>query len=384
MTTDLTKVLSGIKKINEEKKKGIVHFLPFPDRMSRLGKVLGHVGKEDYFLISAASGVGKSTFMYDMVQNYAREFLDTYDENIDMKITVFVNILEESVSSLLLRSIVAKLSEKGIDLSVRDLNGRRLESIDNKIMSVVEDSVQELEVERVSYSDRFNIHWSDIGNPFGFYNLVRDYFAKNGTYYNDKGQKIPLIKDKNGMLRPKDIYGKYVPNDSKELVIVVSDHLKLYSSESGKSWRDTIEYFSQIYCRRILNLHYGAAVINVQQQASASEAIIFDRNGKPIIPNTYPTTQNLGDITTTQRDATHILGIWNPHKYSVEKEVVGGITYDYAAFQRKGMPIRIIFPLKNRGGPGEGSKLICWVDFKTRKFYQLPKTQSEVDALLNN
>ena len=115
-------------------------------------------------------------------------------------------------------------------------------------------------------------------------------------------------------------YDNYVANDTNEIVVVVSDHLKLYSAESGQSWYDSVEKFSQIYCRRIMNLKFKYAVVNVQQQASASEAILFDNKGKPIIANTYPSMQKLGDITTTQRDTVTGLGIWNPHKYGVKKQ----------------------------------------------------------------
>ena len=346
--------------------------------MSRLGELLGGIGKEDYYLLTAGSGVGKSTLMYDFVNNFPKEFLDTYD-NIDIKLTVFVNMLEESVKTLTMRAIIGKLSAKGIDLNLRDLQGRRLTPIDDYVISEIIEASESLELERKHYSDKYNVYYSDIGNPFGFYKSVRNYLAKSGKYFDANNNEVSFSK----ILKGEVPDYSYKPNNPKELIIVVSDHLKLYSAESGKKWYDTLEYFSQIYCRRILNLKYGCAVINVQQQASASESIIFDKNGKPIIENTYPTTHNLGDITTTQRDATIILGVWNPHKYGVEKDTVAGLSIDYAAFKRKGMPIRVIKPLKNRDG-NEGGTLVCWVDFKTRKFYQLPKTQEGIDALLSN
>lgn len=363
-----------IVNTNEEKKKGILHYLPFPDRLSRLGNLIGGIGKEDYMLITSISGGSKSTLMYDLTVNSVKELLDTYPD-IDIKVTMFINILEESVESMELREIVGRLSNKGHNINIRDLQGRRMESFDDHMMSVIDDTITELEMETEYYSEKLSINWMSVGNPFGFYKAIREYLTENGKYFLD-GEEVLASKDKH----PK--FDKYIPNNPKELVIVISDHLKLYSAESGKSWYESVEYFSQIYCRRILNLKYGAAVINVQQQASASEAIIFDRNGKPIIANTYPSLQKLGDITTTQRDSVVGLGIWDPHRYNVSKEVIGGLSIDYNAFREVGKQVRVLSILKNRFGGMEGARLPCIVDYSQRKFYQLPKTQAELDDLL--
>lgn len=378
----LEEVQKKLHKINEEKKQGVLHYLPFPDRLSRLDNLVGGIGKQSYTIISSVSGGSKSTLMYDLTINSAKELLNTYSD-LNVKYTFFINILEESVESMQLREIVSKLTSKGINLNVKDLQGRRLQHLSDEVMNLVDTSIDEIKQETEEHSDKLTINWISEGNPFGFYQIVRDYAAKNGNFYKDN-KEVPIVVNKNGYSVPKSEYDTYIANNPNEIVIGVSDHLKLYGAESGKSWYETVEYFSQIYCRRILNLKLGYAIINVQQQASSSEAILFDKNGKIILENTYPSFQKLGDITITGRDATVGLGIHNPWKYGCKKQVIGGLTIDYEAFKEKGIEIRNIHILKNRLGGMEGAVLPCRVDYQTRKFYQLPKTQEGIDALLSN
>lgn len=372
----LEEVKKKIHRINKEKKQGVLHYLPFPDRLSRLDNLVGGIGKETNLIITSISGGSKSTLMYDLLINSSKELLDTYSD-INVKITLFINILEESVESMQLREIVSRLSSKNINLNVKDLEGRKLDSFSEQIMNTIDECIGEIEIENQEYSEKLSVNWLSEPNGFGLYKKVREYAAQNGKFYLDNKEVFSTNNQ-----HPK--FDKYIPNNPNELVIVASDHIKLYSSESGKSWYESLEYFSQIYCRRIMNLKFGYATVNVQQQSSASEAIVFDNKGKVIIENTYPTLNKLGDITTTQRDATVALGIHNPLKYGVKKQVIGGLSIDYEAFREKGFEIRNIHILKNRFGGLEGSRLPCIVDYKTRKFYQLPKTQVEVDALLNN
>jgi len=369
--------IENIKRIQAEKRQGILHYLPIPDRLSRLAKVLPGIGKQDYLTITGNTGSAKSTFMRDIVDNYVMDLHNTYGNQLKFRYKFFVNILEESVEDIKYIQLMREMLEKhNIKITRKDLTGRTLGVIPDEVLEKLIECADVMEAKKEEFKDYYEVSYYSIGNPFGFYNEVRKYAHNNGKFVDKNGNKVKYQKNK------AFVYDRYIPDNPYEIVVVITDHIGLYTKEGKNTWYETLEYFSKEYCRRQINLNYGYAVINVQQQNSQAEQALFDNKGNLIVESTFPRRDSLGNITITNRDATTMLGLWNPYINGVDNLKIGQVNYPFAALQAAGKECRVLSILKNRHGGFEGKKLPIYFDFSNGKAYQLPTTEKEIEALI--
>lgn len=181
---------------------------------------------------------------------------------------------------------------------------------------------------------------------------------------NHLGQRIHVIDN---LYRPSEIFqalkqkantwGKfidnnndnYIPDNPKQIRLVVCDHVSLLESEFDTltqqplSLHQTIQKWSTNIAKRYITKKWNWAVLNVHQQALESERPIWSSSGQSIVEKLYPSIQGLGDNKVIARDDYVILGLFSPARYEIDRFKGYDITVLKDSF-------RSVHILKNRFG----------------------------------
>lgn len=203
-----------------------------------------------------------------------------------------------------------------------------------------------------------------IYNPTGIYKYVRKYATDNGTHH---------YRTLNIDGKDTKIYDYYEPNDEKEFVIVVTDHVSLLQEEKNyitgmmMNKHQTISKWSADYCRKQISKNFKYTVVNVQQQEAAKEKQEYYRGGS-IESKLEPSLDGLADNKLTQRDALIVLGLFAPDRYEIKKH----LNYEIVKLKDNYRSLKI---LKNRLGR-PNLKLGLFFDGKTNDFFELPSHDS--------
>lgn len=362
---------SYVNKIEEQKLKlsqGRVNCIPFTDKFPKLSKVLPGIIKGTYYITTANSGVGKTQFTKYMFVRTPYDYVKAHPEaGIKLKILYFA--LEESKEEFINSIIVAWLADTyGIEIDVLKLNSM-LEPVEDSILEKVKEG-------RKYFEDLFEIVdvIDSVSNPYGLYKYCREYSNDNGEHLwtqlklNDETQR-KYIKHLEYEQSNKELwkYSHYEPHNEDEYVIIITDHISLLQPENGKTLHQTMSDWSVNYCRKQITKHWKYIIVNVQQQAAASEDIEHFKASKM-----EPSLSGLADNKLTARDALVVLGLFAPARYEIEKYM----GYDIKKFKDN---FRSLIILKNRIGI-PNHKLALYFDGAVNRFKELPKAD-ETDKL---
>lgn len=172
---------------------------------------------------------------------------------------------------------------------------------------------------------------------------------------------------------------QYVPNDSKQITLVVTDHISLLEpefndkSKTFMSDRQTIARWHTHYCRRILAKEWNWAVLNIQQQALDSAKEQYNYKGTSIIDKLIPSLEGLANNKEVGRDDYVTLGLFSPAMFNVSQfkgyDIYNGTPEDF------GDRLRTIHLLKNRFGE-PNKTLPVYFDGRYTYFKELPRPGS--------
>lgn len=301
---------SRIQKHLEENRQivinGGVNCIPFP--FNRFRTELPGIRRKFYYLISGATKSSKTQITnYLFIINSIFYYIKNPDK---IKPTIHLFPLEETEDDITLRFYAYVLYY--ISKGKYCLSPEELESIDER--SILPEEVLEL-----MNSEEFNtivqvfdecVTFHAERNPTGIYKVMKSYMENHGqvvtkeeeiVYKNSLGT---TIKDK--VTKIID----YIPNNSKEYVIFIVDHVGLLQQERGMSLKETIEKLSE-YCV-VLRNNYSAIPVIVQQQNSETTNLDAFRANK-----IRPTKDGLKDSKRTGEDCTVLLGITNPYSFEL-------------------------------------------------------------------
>ena len=336
------------KKLIDSGQHNYVPFYGFP----RLSKYIPGVVPGIMYKITSHMGVGKTQlakylFVYQTML-YAIKY------KINFKIIYFA--LEESKEEFLdgLFIHLAKRIHKA-DIERFPLTGYSTKSISPAELKIIEDT--EISLANLMH----NIHIEDdTYQPTKIYNKCRKYAEDWGKFIqNAEGEDI-----------------QYIPNDPKQIVLVVNDHISLLESEfdplSKKmlSDRETISKWHTHYARRVLAKKWKWAILNVQQQNLESEKQQFTSGGSNIINKLLPTLEGLANNKEVGRDDYVNIGLFAPARYPGIEEFRGypidkGTPLDF------GDRFRTMHLLKNR--LGEPNKTLpLYFDGRYNYFKEMP------------
>lgn len=336
-----------LERLQENKRladSGELNCIPFG--FKRLEQHLPGIQRNRYYIVTANSGVGKTQITDSMFLYSPYNFLLGDKTGISLKI--FYYSLEMDKESKITAGIGKYIYEKyGIVTDVNQLLSIGKNRLTDDLLTVVHDVGYYFE----RLEDILTIHDDQI-NPYGIYKELDEYAKANGKIVT---KTINFIDNQTGEVKEtKEVFDHYVPNNPKEYVIVITDHLAELSSEKGMDIKGTIEKHSDNM--RLLRNRYGYTLVDVQQQSASQES----KDGK-----LEPSLDGLGESKLTQRKANIVLGLFAPARHDLHN-------YNGYNILRLKDNFRSLRILKNRNGI---SNVVTGLYFNgaVNSFRELPK-----------
>lgn len=307
-----------------------------PFGFERFEEFLPGIMQKTYYLITANSGVGKSQITDEMFLYAPYDFIKTTET--DIKLKIFFNSLEMDKESKIIQGITRQIFKRfGV---VTD---------PNTVLSFGKNKISQELYDMVLATRKYFEEMEDIvefidepQNPYGIFKRVSEYCTSVGTVYKKKILRN-IKEESTGVVtqREEEIFDYYKPNNDREFVINLTDHLAELSSELGLDLKHTIEKHSDN--NRLLRNKYSIIPVDVQQQNSLKEEQQFTFKGQTIESKLEPSLDALAESKLTQRKVNVVLGLFGPNRF--ELPVYRG--YNITKWQDNYRSLKI---LKNRNG----------------------------------
>lgn len=347
-------------KLNHD--NGYFNCIPFMG-MERLEKYLPGIEQSTYYLIAAASGVGKSKLArYLFIHNPIMFLENNPDSDIQLDILYFS--LEESKEKVILAEVSKYLyTQHKLNLSIKQLS-----SVGRYNVLSTEDlqKVQQSEEHVNNFLKRVKI-FDNVRNATGIYKTVRDFALTIGTYYDKNDTPLTPQEVHNVKIRVGESYKKvsyYKTHNPKHYVIVLIDHISLLQPETGETLWQSMSKMSSNYCLHIRD-KFGFIPVVVQQLAADKERIEANFSKADLVQKLEPSLDGLGDNKTIARDVNIALGLFAPDRYKITEH--NG--YDITRFRDRYRSMNI---MKSRDGIAN-KKLPLFFNGAVDFFKELPK-----------
>ena len=347
-------------KLNHD--NGYFNCIPFMG-MERLEKYLPGIEQSTYYLIAAASGVGKSKLArYLFIHNPIMFLENNPDSDIQLDILYFS--LEESKEKVILAEVSKYLyTQHKLNLSIKQLS-----SVGRYNVLSTEDlqKVQQSEEHVNNFLKRVKI-FDNVRNATGIYKTVRDFALTIGTYYDKNDTPLTLQEVHNVKIGVGESYKKvsyYKTHNPKHYVIVLIDHISLLQPETGETLWQSMSKMSSNYCLHIRD-KFGFIPVVVQQLAADKERIEANFSKADLVQKLEPSLDGLGDNKTIARDVNVALGLFAPDRYKITEH--NG--YDITKFRDRYRSMNI---MKSRDGIAN-KKLPLFFNGAVDFFKELPK-----------
>lgn len=341
---------------------GYFNCIPFMG-MERLEKYLPGIEQSTYYLIAAASGVGKSKLArYLFIHNPIMFLENNPDSDIQLDILYFS--LEESKEKVILAEVSKYLyTQHKLNLSIKQLS-----SVGRYNVLSTEDlqKVQQSEEHVNNFLKRVKI-FDNVRNATGIYKTVRDFALTIGTYYDKNDTPLTPQEVHNVKIGVGESYKKvsyYKTHNPKHYVIVLIDHISLLQPETGETLWQSMSKMSSNYCLHIRD-KFGFIPVVVQQLAADKERIEANFSKADLVQKLEPSLDGLGDNKTIARDVNVALGLFAPDRYKITEH--NG--YDITKFRDRYRSMNI---MKSRDGIAN-KKLPLFFNGAVDFFKELPK-----------
>lgn len=275
---------------------GGMTLLPLDEVFPRMATVFPGFVRGDYVLLTGNSGSGKSRFARYLFVRHPINMSIKYN----MPVTILYNSTEETEAKIESTFVQAYLIKKyGLNLDFYQINHYSKNALNETTMQKIREGF-----DFVEQKIKPHVTITNIKNPFGVYDQARNMLSKLGKLYNNGVQ-----------VRPGERFDMYIPDDPNRLFILLNDNVNNFSKEKSMTHEETIRHYSEAYCRNLLNLRFGALVVNVQQQVGDKEKVESNFSAHNMAEKLYPSLSTLAHCTHTQRDCTIGLGIYKPFKH---------------------------------------------------------------------
>lgn len=323
-----------------------------PSSFTRFRDDFVGVEQGKYYLISAGTKAGKTQltskmFIYDPLF-YA------YNNPDKIHLKIFYFPLEESVENITLRfmsHLLAKLSKDTIRIAPLDLKST------NETKPVSKEVLDLLKTEEYQKLLKFyeeTVLFFEDRSPTGIYKQIKSYAEKNGVTHK---KKITIVNKETGDSEEREVFDYYEPNDPKEYVLIVTDHVGMLNLESGLDLRGCINKLSEYMI--VFRNRYNYTPVMIQQQNLETIGLDAFKANK-----IRPTMAGLGDSKNPGKDCSLMLGITNPYSH----ELTNYLGYDLTKLKDS---VRFLEVVLNREGQSNGI-IALYFDGKTCTFRELP------------
>jgi replicative DNA helicase len=356
--------IDEIKRNRERRLKGLVNSIPFS--LKRFNEIIPGIQRENYTIVTASSGVGKSKITKRL---YVIDPIDFVLANpqMNIKLDIFYFCLEESkqrfIQSLMCSWIYKNFSQRvpiKLLLSKTDI-------VDEHIIKTLEENESHFrKLENILHL------YDDIRNPYGIYREVETFLEKNGTW-SKKTIQVPS-KERKGELESILVRDTYTANHSDHYVMVVVDHMSLLHPEKAHN-NSLHAAMSEMSSNHFLRLRdkYHCTIVAVQQQEAAKEKQQYTYKGQSIEAKLEPSLDGLGDNKLTGRDANEVLGLFAPDRYEIKSHR----GYNVELLEDN---YRSLMVLKSRDGESN-ARVGLFFDGAVNHFEELPKADEMYEDL---
>ena len=355
------RIFNYLQKRRQRVLEGEINCIPLP--FYRFKQEFPGIEQSTYYLIAAASGVGKSKLArYLFIHNPIMFLENNPDSDIQLDILYFS--LEESKEKVILAEVSKYLyTQHKLNLSIKQLS-----SVGRYNVLSTEDlqKVQQSEEHVNNFLKRVKI-FDNVRNATGIYKTVRDFALTIGTYYDKNDTPLTPQEVHNVKIGVGESYKKvsyYKTHNPKHYVIVLIDHISLLQPETGETLWQSMSKMSSNYCLHIRD-KFGFIPVVVQQLAADKERIEANFSKADLVQKLEPSLDGLGDNKTIARDVNIALGLFAPDRYKITEH--NG--YDITRFRDRYRSMNI---MKSRDGIAN-KKLPLFFNGAVDFFKELPK-----------
>lgn len=287
----------------------------------RVNDYIFGIQRGTYYLIGANSGSYKTTctdyMIINAIQDAKRKQIPLnvfyYSFEID-KLTKQCNWLSQVV-----------YQKHNIIIPPEKIKGLGKFRLTDEEQKIVKDCIPDVE----DLFSNINFEFSPV-NPTGIYTKLWEFHKSRGVF--------TYSQYTNGSGETKNKIEKYTPNDSKEMSIVIVDHLYFLKKERDYNTKNTIDKYSE-YCVELKNT-FGITFINIQQFNRSLSSIERQKfKGVDISPQ----ESDFKETSNTYSDSDVAIGLMCPHKLDLEES----LGYNITRFKHPGS-ILMFKVIKNR------------------------------------
>lgn len=259
-----------------------------PMGFNRLNRYIG-IRKSMYFLVGGLTGSGKTSFIDDAFVLNPYDWFISPKNKSDIKLKIIYRSMERSRTYKLAKWVSRKIFlDYGMMITVPKLLGwtEKMTKDEHDIFLTYKDYMDQMS-EVITIID-------GPENPVGIAKELKAHALQNG--------RIEQLDDYNKI---------YVPNDEKEITIVVIDHIGLLKTTKDQPTKKTaIDKMSDEL--RYARDFYGYTPVVVSQFNRDISNPMRIKNG-----DVEPQLEDFAESSSTQNDADVVLALFDPMRYKV-------------------------------------------------------------------
>lgn len=341
------RIIKDLHYRREEVLSGNTNCLAVP--FTRFKKEFPGFERGRYYLITGATKSSKTQITNYLVL-YNAVLASYYNPDL-IHPKIFYYNYEETAENITLRFMAFMLFlTEGIRISPTDL---RSTTRDNPVSEDILNLLEKEGFKNIMAHYEKVVEFRDSKNPTGVYKDIKAYAENNGITHKRKYK----YKDELGQEKEAEAFDYYTPNDPKEYVFIIIDHVSLLTEERGMDLRSSINKLSEYLI--LFRNRYNYIPVVVQQQSVESsnlEAVKANR--------IRPSITSLSDSKYTAKDCDVMIGVTNPWSHEIN-------TYLGYEVHRLKQYFRVLEVVINRAGAGN---VICplYFDGAINFFEELP------------
>lgn len=325
--------------------------IPFTEKFPKLSEYLPGPQQGRYYIVSGASGAGKSQVTDHMFLFTPFDF--TKESETDIKVKTFYFSLELDGETKMHQWIARQLYKKyGIRASVDILQSVGKNRCSDNISMCVKETMEyfnNLEGDLIFYEGNYTAQ--------SIIDIIESYAGSNGILKD----KETIVTNSLGTQEVKVEFESYKPKDPNEYVIIIVDHASLLAVEEKSTTKLAIEKLSKYFIKA--KNRYKYIPVLIQQQSAEKENVDHFKASK-----LEPSKDGLAESKLTYNDCDVALGIFQPQKHEIN---------NYRGFNvlEMGDSYRNLSIFKNRFGVSNVN-MGLYFDGAVNYFKELPRKDS--------
>ena len=289
--------------------------------LPKLEGIIDGVTRQTYSIVFGQSSTGKTSLaIYAYVYRPCMEHLEDEDFH------VIYYSLEISAELLMAKLLSIYIFEKyHVELSTKDILSRTKGGLlSDEYFHIVEECIPWLR----RIESMITIFDGSL-NAQTLYSTLVNELAKAGQFVEEEGRK------------------KYIPNNPKQIVVVVIDHMNLLTHTMGRTIKQEIDLASQ----QLVGLRNMCGISPVAIMQANRDSMSMSR--RDMLGSGDCRISDIRDSAGPSQDAEIVIGIYNPFR----DKIANYRGYDIKQLQDV---FRSITVLKNRYGESEVADCICF------------------------